>query len=76
MNLDAKIPSGPLEKKWDKARQDLNLVNPANGLKVMGWQAVQKIDAAGEPYYEIDNAAPINTMSIPAGAVIPPSTCS
>ncbi|MNS44755.1 Flagellar hook protein FlgE [compost metagenome] len=49
-----------------------NLVNPANGLKVMGWQAVQKIDSAGEPYYEIDNAAPINTMSIPAGAVIPP----
>jgi flagellar hook protein FlgE len=49
-----------------------NLVNPANGLKVMGWQAIQKIDAAGEPYYEIDNAAPINTMSIPAGAVIPP----
>ncbi|MFN3430076.1 MAG: flagellar hook protein FlgE [Candidatus Sericytochromatia bacterium] len=49
-----------------------NLVNPANGLKVMGWQAVQKVDSAGEPYYEIDNAAPINTMSIPAGAVIPP----
>lgn len=49
-----------------------NLVNPANGLKVMGWGAQQKIDSAGEPYYEIDNAAPIGNMSIPAGAVIPP----
>ncbi len=33
MNLDAKIPSGPLEKKWDRARQDLKLVNPANKRK-------------------------------------------
>src|SRR3954466_2910018 len=33
MNLDAKIPSGPLEKKWDQARQDLKLVNPANKRK-------------------------------------------
>src|SRR5215207_9362579 len=31
--LDAKIPDGPLEKKWDKARQDLKLVNPANKRK-------------------------------------------
>jgi succinate dehydrogenase / fumarate reductase, flavoprotein subunit len=30
MNLDAKIPPGPLEKKWDQARRDLKLVNPAN----------------------------------------------
>src|SRR6476469_6955922 len=33
MNLDAKIPSGPLETKWDKARQDFKLVNPANKRK-------------------------------------------
>src|SRR5437868_10856780 len=33
MNLDAIIPSGPLEKKWDKARQDFKLVNPANKRK-------------------------------------------
>lgn len=33
MVLDAKIPSGPLEKKWDKARFDLKLVNPANKRK-------------------------------------------
>lgn len=49
-----------------------SLVNPANGLKVMGWQATQKLDSAGEPYYEVDNASPINNLSIPAGAVIPP----
>jgi len=30
MELDAKIPSGPIEKKWDKARFELKLVNPAN----------------------------------------------
>jgi succinate dehydrogenase / fumarate reductase flavoprotein subunit len=33
MNLDAKIPSGPLERKWDQARRDLKLVNPANKRK-------------------------------------------
>jgi succinate dehydrogenase / fumarate reductase, flavoprotein subunit len=33
MNLDAKIPPGPLEKKWEKARQDFKLVNPANKRK-------------------------------------------
>jgi succinate dehydrogenase / fumarate reductase flavoprotein subunit len=30
VNLDAKIPAGPLEKKWDKHRFDMKLVNPAN----------------------------------------------
>ena len=33
MNLDAKIPSGPIAQKWDKHRFDLNLVNPANKRK-------------------------------------------
>src|SRR3954466_5117415 len=33
MNLDAKIPSGPLEKKWEQARRDFKLVNPANKRK-------------------------------------------
>ena len=27
MPLDAKIPSGPIEKKWEKAKFDLKLVN-------------------------------------------------
>ncbi|MEO0480611.1 MAG: fumarate reductase/succinate dehydrogenase flavoprotein subunit [Planctomycetota bacterium] len=33
MNLDANIPSGPIEKKWDQRRFDLKLVNPANKRK-------------------------------------------
>ncbi len=33
MNLDSKIPSGPLEKKWDERRHQLKLVNPANKRK-------------------------------------------
>jgi succinate dehydrogenase / fumarate reductase flavoprotein subunit len=30
MTLDAKIPAGPIEQKWDRHRFDLKLVNPAN----------------------------------------------
>jgi succinate dehydrogenase / fumarate reductase flavoprotein subunit len=30
MNLDAKIPSGPIAQKWDRHRFELKLVNPAN----------------------------------------------
>lgn len=33
MVLDAKIPSGPLTKKWEKHRFDSKLVNPANKRK-------------------------------------------
>ena len=33
MKLDAKIPSGPIEKKWQKHKFDLKLVNPANKRK-------------------------------------------
>jgi succinate dehydrogenase / fumarate reductase flavoprotein subunit len=33
MKLDAKIPSGPLELKWDKHRNELKLVAPANKKK-------------------------------------------
>src|ERR1700758_67221 len=33
MTLDAKIPSGPIELAWDKARFDMKLVNPANKRK-------------------------------------------
>jgi succinate dehydrogenase / fumarate reductase flavoprotein subunit len=31
--LDSKVPSGPLEQKWDKHRFDSKLVNPANKRK-------------------------------------------
>jgi len=33
MQLDAKIPDGPIEKKWDNHRFHLKLVNPANKRK-------------------------------------------
>src|SRR3954451_15799204 len=33
MNLDSKIPSGPLAEKWDKRRFEMKLVNPANKRK-------------------------------------------
>jgi succinate dehydrogenase / fumarate reductase flavoprotein subunit len=33
MNLDNRIPAGPLEEKWSRHRVDLKLVNPANKRK-------------------------------------------
>src|ERR1700709_64454 len=33
MLLDSRVPSGPIEQAWDKARFDMKLVNPANKRK-------------------------------------------
>ena len=33
MKLDARIPSGPIEQRWDKYRFEIKLVNPANKRK-------------------------------------------
>ncbi len=33
MNLDAKIPEGPIDKKWENAKFNYKLVNPANKRK-------------------------------------------
>jgi len=33
MKLDAKIPPGPIEKKWEQHQLDMKLVNPANKRK-------------------------------------------
>src|SRR5213082_2559165 len=33
MELRARVPSGPIERKWDKHRFDMKLVNPANKRK-------------------------------------------
>ncbi|MBW1722819.1 MAG: fumarate reductase/succinate dehydrogenase flavoprotein subunit [Deltaproteobacteria bacterium] len=33
MQLDSKVPAGPLEKKWDRHRFELKLINPANKRK-------------------------------------------
>lgn len=30
MKLDSKVPSGPIEQKWDKHRFEMKLVNPSN----------------------------------------------
>ena len=32
--LNAKIPAGPLEQKWDNHRFDMKLVNPANNTRI------------------------------------------
>ena len=33
MKLDSKVPSGPLERKWERYRLEMKLVNPANRRK-------------------------------------------
>ncbi|RPI17105.1 MAG: FAD-binding protein, partial [Acidobacteriales bacterium] len=33
MKLDARIPSGPIERAWDKCKFDMKLVNPSNKRK-------------------------------------------
>src|SRR5262245_46645826 len=33
MNLDARIPSGPIDQKWQRAKFEMKLVNPANKRK-------------------------------------------
>ncbi len=33
MQLDSRIPSGPIEQKWDRAQFEMKLVNPANKRK-------------------------------------------
>jgi succinate dehydrogenase / fumarate reductase flavoprotein subunit len=33
MNLDSRTPSGPIEKKWERAKFEMKLVNPANKRK-------------------------------------------
>src|SRR6266852_6980493 len=33
MPLDSRVPSGPIEKRWDQARFEMKLVNPANKRK-------------------------------------------
>jgi len=33
MNLDSKIPEGPLEQKWDSFKSNMKLINPSNKRK-------------------------------------------
>jgi succinate dehydrogenase / fumarate reductase flavoprotein subunit len=61
MPLDARIPSGPIEKKWEQRKFDLRLVNPANKRKyrilVVGTGLAGGAAAAslGELGYEVLN---------------------
>jgi len=60
MQLDARIPSGPIQDKWDKHRFELKLVNPANKRKyrilVVGTGLAGASAAAtlGELGYDVD----------------------
>ena len=55
MILDAKIPEGPIDKKWENAKFNFKLVNPANKRKfdiivvgsglAGGWQSIVAVEA-------------------------------
>ncbi|HEY9722517.1 MAG TPA: flagellar hook protein FlgE [Oscillatoriaceae cyanobacterium] len=49
-----------------------SLVNPANGLKVMGWNPTATPGASGALNYSINHSSPVQPIQIPSGAVIPP----
>ncbi|HKM90107.1 MAG TPA: fumarate reductase/succinate dehydrogenase flavoprotein subunit [Candidatus Acidoferrales bacterium] len=58
--LDARVPSGPIEQKWDKCRLEMKLVNPANRRKhsiiVVGAGLAGAAAAAtlGQQGYQVD----------------------
>jgi succinate dehydrogenase / fumarate reductase flavoprotein subunit len=60
MELDAKIPSGPIEEKWDRHRFELKLVNPANKRKYRilvvgsGLAGASAAASLGELGYKVD----------------------
>jgi succinate dehydrogenase / fumarate reductase, flavoprotein subunit len=60
MILDGKSPSGPLAEKWDKRRQELKLVNPANKRKYRilivgtGLAGASAAATLGELGYQVD----------------------
>ena len=49
MELRASIPSGPLEKKWERHRFEMKLVNPANKRKYTVIMIGSGLAGAGEP---------------------------
>jgi succinate dehydrogenase / fumarate reductase flavoprotein subunit len=60
MNLDAKVPAGPIQDKWDRHRFEMKLVNPANkrrfrvlvvGTGLAGGSAAASLAELG---YEVD----------------------
>ena len=59
MQLDAKIPGGPIQEKWDKHRFEMKLVNPANKRKMTiivvgtGLAGASAAAALGEQGYSV-----------------------
>jgi putative ABC transport system permease protein len=51
--LDARIPAGPIEQKWEKHRFDLKLVNPANKRKYddVKFRAITELSSADPDVY-------------------------
>jgi succinate dehydrogenase / fumarate reductase flavoprotein subunit len=61
MNLDAKIPTGALERKWDKHQFEMRVVNPANKRKFSiivvgtGLAGASAAASLGELGYKVKN---------------------
>ncbi len=61
MSLDSKIPSGPIDKKWDNHRFNLKLVNPANRRKYKvlvvgtGLAGASAAASLGEMGYQVES---------------------
>ncbi|HTP50909.1 MAG TPA: fumarate reductase/succinate dehydrogenase flavoprotein subunit [Anaeromyxobacteraceae bacterium] len=59
--LDSRIPTGPLDKKWTKRKEDLKLVNPANKRKYTiivvgtGLAGASAASSFGELGYNVKN---------------------
>ncbi|HEX5045162.1 MAG TPA: fumarate reductase/succinate dehydrogenase flavoprotein subunit [Candidatus Polarisedimenticolaceae bacterium] len=60
MKLDSKVPSGPIEEKWDRHRFEMKLVNPANKRKYRvivvgtGLAGASAAASLGELGYKVD----------------------
>jgi succinate dehydrogenase / fumarate reductase flavoprotein subunit len=60
MKLDPKVPSGPIEEKWDRHRFEMKLVNPANKRKYRvivvgtGLAGASAAASLGELGYRVD----------------------
>jgi len=60
MNLEPKIPAGPLEQKWDRHRAEIKLINPANKRKYSvivvgaGLAGAPAAASLGELGYQVD----------------------
>jgi succinate dehydrogenase / fumarate reductase flavoprotein subunit len=60
MNLDAKVPTGPVQEKWDRHRFEMKLVNPANKRKYRvivvgsGLAGASAAASLGELGYQVD----------------------